>query len=53
MRNTPPGGSFEERSAAATAFLTETVEASDGDSITVNGDPLDQGVFLVDSAQRR
>lgn len=53
MRNTPPGGSFGQRSAAATAYLTEVVDAGDGDSISVTGDPLNLRVFLVDSAQRR
>ena len=52
MRNTPPGGDFGERSAAATAYLTEVVGASDGDSITVTGDAVNRRVFLVDSAQR-
>jgi hypothetical protein len=53
MRNMPPGGDFDERSAAATAYLTETVGAHDSDPITVNGDSLNPHVFLVDSAQLR
>jgi hypothetical protein len=47
MRNTPPGGSFDQRAAAATAFLTEVAGARDGDSISVTGDPQDPMVFLV------
>jgi len=55
MRDTPPGGTFEQRSAAATAFLTEVVKVGDGDPITVSGnvDPQNSSVFLMDSAQRR
>lgn len=55
MRNTPPGGDFAKRSAAATSYLTKVVRAGDGDSITANGDgdPQDKSVFLLDSAQKR
>jgi hypothetical protein len=53
MRNTPPGGSFEKRSYAATAYLTEVVHAHDGSHICVTGDPdpANNKVFLVDSAK--
>jgi hypothetical protein len=49
MRNLPVGGTFDQRAAAATAFLTGTVHANDGDAITVTGAP-DGATFLVDSA---
>jgi hypothetical protein len=52
MRNTPPGGSFNQRAAAATAFLTQGIGAGNGSAISVTGDPdpLDPTVFLMDSA---
>jgi hypothetical protein len=52
MRNTPPGGIFTQRAAAATAILTQSVGASNGSLISVTGDPdpHDVTVFLMDSA---
>lgn len=52
MRNTPPGGDFAHRSAAATAYLTEVVGAVSGDGVAVTGDIQGEGLFLVDSAKR-
>jgi hypothetical protein len=52
MRNTPPGGDFNQRAAAATAFLTQGIGAGNGTAVSVTGDPdpLDATVFLMDSA---
>jgi hypothetical protein len=52
MRNTPPGGTFSQREAAATSILTQSVGAGTGSLISVTGDPdpLDATVFLMDSA---
>lgn len=52
MRDTPPGGIFTQRAAAATAILTQSVGASNGSLISVTGDPdpQDATVFLMDSA---
>jgi len=52
MRDAPPGGSFTQRAAAATAMLTQSVGASNGSTISVTGDPdpRDATVFLMDSA---
>jgi hypothetical protein len=52
MRDTPPGGIFAQRAAAATALLKQSVGASNGSMISVTGDPdpQDPTVFLMDSA---
>lgn len=52
MRDTPPGGNFNQRAAAATALLTQRIGAANGSSVSVTGDPdpVDMDVFLVDSA---
>jgi hypothetical protein len=50
MRNTPPGGGFDERAAAATVVLTHIGPNGSMVSVTGDIDPLDDTVFLVDSA---
>jgi hypothetical protein len=53
MRDTPSGGTFTQRAAAATAVLTQGVGAANGSMISVTGDPdpQDATIFLMDSAK--
>ena len=53
MRDTPSGGTFTQRAAAATAVLTQGVGAGNGSMISVTGDPdpQDATIFLMDSAK--
>lgn len=54
MRNTPPGGSFNQRAAAATALLTQGIGATNDSIISVTGDPdpLNARIFIMDFAVR-
>jgi len=50
MRNTPPGGTFNQRAAAAKPFFA-VIGAGNGSSISVTGDTSGE-VFLIDSATK-
>jgi hypothetical protein len=53
MRDTPAGGTFDQRAAGATAFLVEVVKANDGDQISVTGSPKPEPTMVISAPASR